>query len=91
MTMSEVSAVNRKLSGRMLNKLWGVDAKHALYHKDGCWYNNLKRFPGALFDPRGYVVFETEDDYLKSIHVRVTQETNVAHGISCMPGYKRIE
>jgi len=77
------------LSGRQLNRQWGVGAKHALYHRAGCWYNNLKRFPGSLFDPNGYVLFETEQAYLNSMHVRVTQETNVPNGICSMPGYVR--
>src|ERR1700722_20631699 len=50
---------NRIFSGRLLNQKWGIGARHALYHKDGHWYNNLERFPGALCDPRGYVKFET--------------------------------
>lgn len=77
----------RELSGRVLNKRWNVGAKHALYHRDGRWYNNLRAFPGALFDPHGFVVFETEEEYRTSKHVSVTQETNVTNGISSLPRY----
>lgn len=79
----------RALSGRELNKRWKVGAKHALYHREGSWYNNLRRFPGALFDPEGYVFFETERAYRDSLYVRVTQETNVRGGISSMPEYRK--
>lgn len=78
-----------ELSGRVLNKRWGVGAKHALYHREGCWYNNLRTFPGALLDPRGFVVFETEEEYRNSRYLRVTKETNVANGISSLPRYVR--
>jgi 5-methylcytosine-specific restriction protein A len=77
------------LSGRQLNKEWRVGARHALFHKDGTWFNNLERFPGALFDPEGYVLFKTEEEYLNSPFVSVGKETNVPKGISSMPGYVR--
>ena len=78
------------MSGRKLNRLWAVGAKHALYHKDGTWFNNLTRFPGALFDRNGYVLFETKAEYLGHSDVRVTQETNVPEGISSLPTYKLV-
>ena len=78
-----------RLSGRMLNKQWNVGAEHALYHREGRWYNNLERFPGALFDPNGYVLFETEEEYRQSDHLRITKETNITDGISSMPEYVR--
>ena len=31
----------------------------ALYREDGKWYHHLKKFPGALFDFNGYIVFAT--------------------------------
>lgn len=79
-----------RLSGKMLNEKWKVGAKHALYHREGCWYNNLEHFPGALFDPNGYVIFKTREEYQKSRHLRVTQETNIPNGISSIPGYVRM-
>lgn len=79
-----------EFTGIQLNKRWQVGAKHALYHRGGWWYNNLRRFPGALFDAAGYVLFETEADYRSSPYVRVTEETNVSGGISSMPGYVKV-
>ena len=81
---------SKQLSGRKLNELWGVGAKHALYHREGTWYNNLERFPGALFDPSGYVLFSTEQAYKSARQLRIGQETNVTNGISSMPGYVRM-
>src|SRR5687768_16085757 len=49
--------VGVRLTGDLLARRWKVSVRHALYHRDGTWYNNLRRFPGALFDPHGYVVF----------------------------------
>lgn len=88
---SRVAAPTQKqLSGRKLNELWGVGAKHSLYHREGSWYNNLERFPGALFDPGGYLVFPTEQDYRSSRYLKITQETNVANGIATVPGYVKM-
>jgi len=80
----------RSMSGKMLSRKWGVAVRHALYHKDGHWYNNLERFPGALFDPNGYVVFNTEKEYRKCPYLSIGKETNVPRGISDLPGYKRM-
>jgi len=78
---------NRNLSGKELNELWGVGAKHALYREDGKWYHRLREFPGALFDANGYVVFETEKDYLECEYLQITQHIHVPKGISAIPGY----
>jgi len=88
--MKQSAPTAKQLSGRKLNELWSVGAKHALYHREGSWYNNLERFPGALFDPSGYVLFPTEQAYKNSRHLRITQETNVTNGISSIPGYVRM-
>src|SRR5260370_42522007 len=46
--------------GRELNEKWDVGARHALYRESGDWYHVPRRFPAALFDAHGYVLFETE-------------------------------
>lgn len=79
-----------KISGKYLNVLWNVGAKHALYREDGKWYHQLRNFPGALFDANGYVIFETEKDYLESPYLQIQQDLHVINGISTMPGYIRI-
>jgi 5-methylcytosine-specific restriction protein A len=83
------SQARKDLSGKELNEAWGVGAKHALYHREGRWYENLARFPGALFDPNGYVLFATENAYRTSRHLQIAQKTNVPSGIASIPGYVR--
>lgn len=79
------------LSGRQLNEEWKVGARHALYHRHGRWFNNLQRFPGALFDPSGYALFESKNEYLNCSGVSVKQETNVPGGIESLPNYQRMK
>lgn len=78
-----------QLTGRQLNDEWGVGARHALFHREGTWYNNLTKFPGALFDSNGYIVFDTEDDYRECPRLSVAKETNVRGSISSIQGYVR--
>jgi len=89
--VTEVSAGVRTGSGRVLNEKWGIGAAHALYHKDGSWFNVLERFPGALCDPKGYVLFATRHEYENSPHVKVGQQTNVPGGIRSLSSYIRME
>jgi 5-methylcytosine-specific restriction protein A len=83
-------AKTQTLTGKYLNRLWGVNAKHALYREDGKWYHHLQDFPGALFDACGYVRFETEKDYTESSFLQIGQDLHVPCGISTMPQYVRI-
>ena len=78
------------MNGKQLNADWKVGARHALYHREGTWYNNLQRFPGALFDPNGYVRFDTEQELAAEPRVSIGKETNVRGGISSIRGYVRI-
>lgn len=77
--------------GERLNRLWNVKARHALYHKDGTWYHVLRAFPGALFDPHGYILFRTESEFLKCRHLSIGEEVNVDGHISKIPGYIQVE
>jgi len=78
------------LTGRRLNIDWKVGASHALFHKDGTYYNHLLYFPGALFDMNGYVLFKSEEQYRKSRYLQHGQQLHVPGGISSMPGYVRM-
>ena len=73
-----------------LAKKWKVNVKHQVYHWEGTFFENLKDFPGALFDLNGYVVITTEEEYQNSRHLRIGQKLNVAEGISSIPGYQRM-
>jgi DNA-binding MurR/RpiR family transcriptional regulator len=77
----------RTNSGRRLNEKWHVGAKHALYHEDGTFYEQLTAFPGALFDRNGYVVFSTEMAYLGAPGLNHGVKLNVPDGISSLQGY----
>lgn len=81
----------KQTTGAYLNKLWGVGAAHALYIHDGHWYHPLKRFPGALFDQNGYLLFTTKEDFLKSPYLNIGKQVSIRKpGISAIPGYVRV-
>ena len=80
-----------RITGQYLNRKWKVGARHALYRQDGRWYHHLERFPGALFDAHGYVVFETEGHYYEQCKQWCRKQLNVRPGgISSIPGYVRM-
>jgi hypothetical protein len=74
-------------TARTLARVWGLDVKHALYRQSGDWYHLLERFPAALMDENGFVIFETEDAYLSCPSLRIGQRISVRNGISAIPGY----
>jgi hypothetical protein len=86
----KIRTMPRRVNGEILNKEWKVGARHALYHKDGTFYENLERFPGALFDPDGYILFKTEEDYRHCKYFIITEKTNAHRGIHSIPGYIRV-
>ena len=73
-----------------LAKRWNLNVRHALYRKTGDWYHQLKRFPGALLNAEGYVVFETEEAYRSCPELHIRQDVNVPKGINTIPGYTRV-
>jgi hypothetical protein len=78
-------------TGQRLNKEWNIGAKHALYSKDGTWYEKLKRFPGALLDADGYILFQTELDFLNCPHLNIKKKVTVSTpGISQIKGYIQV-
>lgn len=80
----------RSDTGAKLAQRWGVSARHALYRETGDWYHNLKRFPGALFDKNGYIIFESQKAYKSCPQLRIRQDLNVPDGISRIPGYVQV-
>lgn len=84
------AALNREKAGR-LNAAWGVGAAQVRYSDDGHWYATLERFPAALFDAHGYVLFPTQTDYEESPHLNIGKQISVPKpGISGIPGYVRV-
>jgi len=84
------AAVNRDKAAR-LNAAWGIGAAQARYSDDGHWYATLGRFPAALFDANGFVLFPTKTDYEESPHLSIGKQVSVPKpGISAIPGYVRV-
>lgn len=77
---------NRDKAAR-LNEESGVRAAQARYREIGNWYHPLTRFPAALFDLRGYILFPTEEAYRTSPHLKIGKAIGIPKGISAIPGY----
>ena len=75
----------------LLNREWKVGARHGAYHVDGTFFEHLQRFPGALFDAHGYVLFLTQETYENYSQLHLGQKINVPNGISNLPGYVRVK
>jgi hypothetical protein len=94
-TQKQKAASNRPFKGRaprsnygkQLNEEWRIGARHALYREIGDWYVLLKRFPGALCDKNGYILFKSESDYRSCPYLQIGKEISVPLGISKIPGY----
>jgi hypothetical protein len=78
------------VTGKHLNSEWNVGAKHALYHKYGRWYHQLRDFPGALLDLNGYVLFDSRESFLANPEIVVTQDVHVPKGLASHSAYVRV-
>ena len=87
MNRIEKSVLNRHKAAE-LQKAWGVVAKEVHYRETGDWYIALSRFPAALFDAHGYLLFQTEEQYRTSPYINIGKQISVKDpGISAIPGY----
>jgi hypothetical protein len=77
-------------SGAKLLVEWRIPAIQARYHQDGTFYMPLERFPAALCDPNGYLLFQSYDDYRDCQYLEIGQRINAHRGISTIPGYVRV-
>ena len=88
---------SRTGTGEEYNRKWGIGAKQARYHKDGHFYGLLERFPAALCDPQGYVLFQTKEEYRRldpdylGLSEKKCNVRDRAAGISSIPGYIKVE
>src|SRR5437899_12286442 len=73
----EIEPMRERTDGAYLNDLWSVKAAHALYIHDGHWYHQLRRFPGALFDRNGYILFATEKEYRANPHLSISKQISI--------------
>lgn len=80
---------NRQFRGDTLNRKYGVGARQSRYHKDGTFFECITKFPGALFDPDGFVVFSSRKEYEGCPQLHIGAKLNVPTGISTIRGYKR--
>ena len=84
------ATLNRDKAVR-LNEAWAGGATQVRYSDDGHWYATLTRFPAALFDAHGYVLFATPEEYRTSTHIRIGKQLSVPKpGISAIPTYVRV-
>ena len=90
LTRRQKTALNRDKADR-LRKAWNVQVTQGRYRETGDWYSALNRFPAALFDANGYLIFETEEAYRTSPHISIGKQISVPEpGISAIPGYVRV-
>lgn len=81
----------RQITGKYLNELWRIGARHALYSHDGTWYHRLTRFPGALCDSEGYILFSDQYAFESCPFLRIHQDVGCRTGINRIPGYVRCD
>lgn len=77
------------ITAKKIENIVMTGAAHVRYRRDGGWYHHLKKFPGALFDYHGYVIFETKEQYEGTAALIRRQDLNVKNGISTLSGYKK--
>jgi hypothetical protein len=81
--------------GDKLQREWNIPALQTRFRKTGDFYMPLERWPGALADQTGYIIFPNEKEMLSTPSVRFYGEgTNnprigVTGGISKLNGYVR--
>jgi len=78
-------------SGDNLKRVWNIPAVQVRYHKDGTFFMPVDKFPAALCDPNGYVLFKTKEEYEKSSYLELGNRLNVRHGIWRIPGYIKMK
>lgn len=76
----------RSNSGRNLNREWKIGAQHCLYHIGGRFYERLERFPGALCNPNGYILFKTKQEFLNSPYLKIGEKVNVESRLGDVEG-----
>ena len=81
---------DQRQNAKTLANQWNVKAQDVRYHRDGHFYENVRNFPAALFDPNGYILFRTEAELRGVQRVKIGKKTNVRGGILSIPGYKRM-
>ena len=73
-------------TGEDCKREWNIPVQQARFRENGTWYHILERFPAALCDAHGYVIFPTEQAYRDCTHLRIGKEISVPYGISKISG-----
>lgn len=81
--------IGTRVTGAQLNRKHNLGARHALYHKDGRFYERLVRFPAVYCDTRGYVKYETEQQFVRDTALNIGEKVNVHRSLSAHPRYQR--
>jgi hypothetical protein len=80
--------LGRRITGEGLNRQYRLGARHALYHKDGTFYERLTSFPGILCDQRGFVRFDTAEQFRRDPRLSIGDKVNVAKCLSAHTRYQ---
>ena len=78
-----------RVTGEKLNRQYQLAARHALYHKDGTFYERLAQFPAVYCDPLGFVRYESEQQFNHDTRLRIGQKVNVRDALNNHPRYQR--
>ena len=84
-TLAVTPRLAKRLTGEGLNRAFRIGARHALYHKDGTFFERLVRFPGILCDSGGFVRFEDEEQFLGDQRLSIGEKVNVPRALSSHP------
>lgn len=79
-----------KVNGAKLARDWGLNVAQARYSAWGNWYAPLTRYPAALLDAHGYVLFPNESTLQTHDKIKVTKQINVPSLISTLPEYIQV-
>ena len=84
------ATLHRDMASQLMAS-WNTSVAQSRYSDSGNWYALLTRFPAALVDANGYLLFETEDAFRSSPHLNIRKQIGVKPpGISALPGYIQI-
>lgn len=79
----------KRVTGEWLNRAFNLEARHSLYHKDGMLYERLVNFPGVLCDPKGFVRYVDEEQFLGDPQLNIGEKVNVPRALSRHARYTR--
>lgn len=86
---SNRNTVSVRVTGEQLNRKYKLGARHALYHKDGTFYERLVRFPAVFCDPRGFVRFDSEQQFARDPRLAIGDKVNIHRGLASHPRYQQ--